>query len=132
MREFRKKLLPPFYKGKEELTYEIQCLSIGDICLVGVPGEMVAELGQEIKWHSPFRKTFILYCSTAYMDYLCHGNALVAGGYEGREQYTDSHTGLKLVNAAVEGTYQLYERTFPNPDEWPENNEPSLVSLKNC
>ncbi len=132
MREFRKKLLPPFYKGKEELTYEIQCLSIGDICLVGVPGEMVAELGQEIKWHSPFRKTFILYCSTAYMDYLCHGNALVAGGYEGREQYTDSHTGLKLVNAAVEGTYQLYERTFPNPDEWPENNEPSLVALKNC
>ena len=132
MRPFRKDKMPPFYKGKEELTYEIQCLSVGDVCFVGVPGEMVAELGQEIKWHSPFRKTFILYCSTAYMDYLCHGNALVAGGYEGREQYTDSHTGLKLVNAAVEGTYQLYERTFPNHDEWPENNEPSLVALKNC
>ena len=132
MREHRKAVLPPFYRGKEELTYELQCLSIGDICLVGVPGEMVAELGQEIKWHSPFRKTFILYCSTGYMDYLCHGNALVAGGYEGREQYTDSHTGLKLVNAAVEGTYNLYERTFPNPADWPENHDAALVSLKNC
>lgn len=131
MREFRKTAVPPFYAGKDELRFELQLLSIGDVCLVGVPGEMVAELGQEIKWHSPFRKTFILYCSTAYMDYLCHGNALVAGGYEGREQYTEGRTGLKLVTAAVDGAYELYERTFPNRNEWPENNMPRLVNLAN-
>lgn len=131
MREFRKYSIAPQYAGKDELKFELQLLSIGDVCLVGVPGEMVAELGQEIKWHSPFRKTFILYCSTAYMDYLCHGNALVAGGYEAREQYTDGRTGLKLVTTAVDGAYELYERTFPNKNEWPENNSPKLVNLIN-
>jgi len=98
---------------------------------VGVPGELVAELGLEMKWHSPFRKTFILYCSTAYFTYLCHGNALVSGGYEGGAQWLDSHGGLKLVNTAVEGAYKLYERTFPDPAQWPENRPLPLVALKN-
>ena len=131
VREFRKPRLSPNYKGRTEMRLPIQLFSVGDVCLVGVPGELVAELGQEIKWHSPFRRTFILYCSTAYMDYLCHGNALVAGGYEGREQYTDSHTGLKLVNAAVEGAYELYARTYPDVSKWPESSEAPLVSLVN-
>ena len=95
------------YRGKDTFDLPLQFLSIGDIALVGVPGEMVAELGQEIKWHSPFRKTFILYASTAYFDYLCHGNALVSGGYEAWCQLCDSRSGLALVNAAVDGLYQL-------------------------
>ena len=99
--------LPPFYRGKDVFSLPLQFLSIGDIALVGVPGELLAELGQEIKWHSPFRKTFILYASTAYFDYLCHGNALVSGGYEAWCQLFDSRGGLKLVNAAVDGLYQL-------------------------
>ena len=80
---------------------------MGDVAFVGVPGELLAELGQEIKWHSPYRKTFILYCSTAYFAYLCHGNALLSGGYEPWTQLCDSRSGLKLVNAAVDGLYDL-------------------------
>ncbi|MBR2873945.1 MAG: hypothetical protein IKB99_10655, partial [Lentisphaeria bacterium] len=74
---------------------------------VGVPGEVLAELGQEIKWHSPFRKTFILYDSTAYFDYICHGNAFISGGYEAWSQLCDSRGGLQMVNAAVDGLYAL-------------------------
>ena len=99
--------LPPYYRGKDVFSLPMQFLSVGDVAFVGVPGEMLAELGQEIKWHSPFRKTFILYCSTAYFDYLCHGNALVSGGYEAWSQLFDSRGGLKLVNAAVDGLYEL-------------------------
>lgn len=99
--------LPPYYRGKDVFSLPLQFLSIGDVALVGVPGELLAELGQEIKWHSPFRKTFILYASTAYFDYLCHGNALVSGGYEAWCQLFDSRGGLALVNAAVDGLYQL-------------------------
>ena len=99
--------LPPYYRGKDVFSLPMQFLSVGDVAFVGVPGEMLAELGQEIKWHSPFRKTFILYCSTAYFDYLCHGNALVSGGYEAWSQLFDSRGGLKLVNAAVDGLYKL-------------------------
>ena len=99
--------LQPYYQEKEKFALPLQFLSIGDIAFVGVPGELLAELGQEIKWHSPFRKTFILYASTAYFDYLCHGNALVSGGYEADCQLCDSRSGLKLVNAAVDGLYEL-------------------------
>jgi len=99
--------LQPYYRGKDVFSLPLQFLSVGDIAFVGVPGELLAELGQEIKWHSPFRKTFILYGSTAYFDYLCHGNALVSGGYEAWCQLFDSRGGLKLVNAAVDGLYQL-------------------------
>ena len=99
--------LSPFYQGKDRFDLPLQFLSVGDIAFVGVPGEMVAELGQEIKWHSPFRKTFILYCSTAYFSYLCHGNAQVSGGYEAWQQIGDSRSGLALVNGAVDGLYKL-------------------------
>lgn len=123
--------LTPEYEGKSEIELEVQLLSVGDVCLIGVPGEMVAELGLEMKWHSPFRKTFILYDSTAYISYMCHGNALISGGYEAREQITDGRTGLTLVNAAIDGAYKLYERTFPDKNQWPESSRSSLVALKN-
>ncbi|MBP5531107.1 MAG: hypothetical protein J6Y54_03645, partial [Lentisphaeria bacterium] len=58
--------MPPDHLGETEVELEIQLMSVGDVCLVGVPGELLAELGLEIKWHSPFRKTFILYCATGY------------------------------------------------------------------
>ena len=124
--------LPPDHLGKTEIELEIQLLSIGDLCLVGVPGELLAELGLEIKWHSPFRKTFVLYCSTGYFDYLCYGNALTQGGYEAAHQYFSSRTGLALVNAAVDGCYMLYERAFPDRAEWPENKYLPLVSIKSA
>ena len=126
------KELPSDHRGKTEVELEIQLLSIGDLCLVGVPGELVTELGLEIKWHSPFRKTFVLYCSTGYFNYLCHGNALTQGGYEAAHQYFGSRTGLALVNAAVDGCYMLYGRAFPDRAKWPENNCLPLVSFKNA
>ncbi len=116
---------------RDNIELEIQLLSIGELCLIGVPGELVAELGLEMKWHSPFRKTFILYCSTGYCSYICHGNALVAGGYEARRQIIVSRGSLMLLNAVIEGTYKLYERSFPDPQDHPDNKITPLVSLKN-
>ena len=100
----------PRFREKGEYELELQFLAVGDVCLVGVPCELFAELGMEIKWHTPFRKAFICYNSTDYVDYICHANALVAGGYEAGCQQFDSLTGLKLVNAAVEGMYELKRR----------------------
>jgi len=139
VRPHKKHRVTSDYDGQGEFTFreqdtvdlEVQLLSIGDVCLIGVPGEMVAELGLEMKWHSPFRKTFILYCSTSYISYICHGNALVAGGYEANSQALDSRAGLQLVNAAVDGAYELYARTFPGSSAWPQNQPSALVSLVN-
>lgn len=106
----------PVYAGKKETDAEIQLFTLGDICLVGAPGEMLAEIGQEIKWHSPYRRTFILYNSTEYLSYLPHANAYLAGGYEVavNSAYIQPFESLKIVNAAVEGMRKLHG---PMPEE---------------
>ena len=106
----------PLYENMREVEAEIQLFAIGDVCLVGVPGEMLAEVGQEIKWHSPYRRTFILYNSTAYLSYLPHANAFLAGGYETavNSAFIQPFESLKLVNCAVEGMRKLHG---PMPEE---------------
>lgn len=97
----------PAVAGKKEVDVEVQLLAVGDICFVGVPFELLGEIGLEIKWHSPFRRTFICYNSTDYLDYCCPVNALVAGGYEAHEQKFEALTGLKLLNTVIQGMFKL-------------------------
>ena len=105
----------PTQQGKEQYELELQLLSIGDICFVGVPGELVGELGLEIKWHAPFRKAFILYNSTGYVSYICHANAFVSGGYEPHMQHLEYKAGLKLVNAAVDAMFDMHDNAIAMP-----------------
>jgi len=105
--ELRKKSCIKDNDKAEEISLELQFLAIGDICFVGVPGELLAEPGLEIKWHSPFKKTFILYNSTAYMDYICHANAFVGGAYEADASQLAPLAALKIVNATVEELFNL-------------------------
>jgi len=87
---------------------ELQLLSIGsDVCMIGVPGELLGEVGLEMKWHSPFRHTWIAYNSTDYVSYLCHANAIFSGGYEARMQQFEPRIGLKLVNSAVDAMFEM-------------------------
>ena len=106
----------PSQKDKKQYDLELQLLSIGDICLVGVPGELVGELGLEIKWHSPFRKAFILYNSTDYISYICHANALVSGGYEANMQQIEYKAGLHLVNTAVDAMFEMHDQKIDIPE----------------
>jgi hypothetical protein len=92
----------PLYIGKNTVEAEVQALCLGDICLLGVPGELLAEPGLEIKWNSPFKKTYILYNSTAYLSYLPHRNAHVSGGYEAETSHLEPLAGFKIVSKAVE------------------------------
>ena len=110
--ETRKEL--PALAGKKEAETRVHLFALGDVCLVGVPGELLAELGQEMKWHSPFRRTFILYNSTGYLSYICHANAFVAGGYETNSSHIRPYDGFQIVAAAVEGMRKLHE---PFPEE---------------
>ena len=122
--------LPQEYMGKDEVSLEIQCVSIGDICFVGVPGELCCELGQEIKWHSPFRRTFIAYNSTAYMSYMGPANFLVAGGYEAVSQRFSARGGLALLNTAVEAMFELREANYPSEGEpYPDQCSGDIVNI---
>lgn len=122
--------LPAEYAGRNDVTLEIQCISIGDVCFVGVPGELCCELGQEIKWNSPFRRTFIAYNSTAYFSYLGHANMLVSGGYEAICQRISARGGLELLNNASNALFDLRETVFPSDGEpYPDGVDTPLVNI---
>jgi hypothetical protein len=97
----------PFYRDIDKVSLNVQFLAIGDICFVGVPGELLVEPGLEIKWHSPFRRTYILYNSTAYISYICHANAFVAGGYEADTSHLEPKAAFKIVSATINELFRI-------------------------
>ena len=106
-------ILPDRDLGKTEIELEIQCLAIGDVCFVGVPGEWCAELGAEVKWHGAFRKSFIAFGATAYQDYMCPGNFQLQGSYEACKNHFKPRYSIAMVKTAVDATYDLYDMLHP-------------------
>ena len=119
-------------RKEKEVDWEIQTIAIGDFSLTGVPGEVCTELGQEIKWHSPFRRSCIAFCSTGYVDYIVPGNFLVSGGYEAKSHRFKGRYTIDFVKCAVEGLYDLYEELHPAPegeDLLPDAQDLGLVNI---
>ena len=55
---------------------------IGDVALVGVPGEFFTVLGQEIKRRSPFRYTYVFELANDYIGYIPDQAGFDRGGYQ--------------------------------------------------
>ena len=129
------RLRAPYRKmhGRETEKMELQVLSIGDVAFVGVPGELVNELGLEIKWHSPFKRTFIAYCATDYFGYISTLNQVAAGGYEPQDQRFASRDTLRLVATAQDALLDLRAKMFPEDctgdDPYPDSLALPLVNL---
>ena len=82
-----KKDLPPeritdVNKPEESLTTEIQVLRIGDIYILGLPGEVLVEIGLEIKKEAGIENLLIISLSNDACGYVCHSRAYDEGGYE--------------------------------------------------
>ena len=135
LRTFKTRLRSPWRRDlvKDSAELELQCIAIGDVAFVGVPGELVSELGLEIKWHSPFRRTFVAYCSTAYFGYIAPANFVAAGGLESIEQRFVTRDVLRMLGIVVDGLSDLRERIFPEDthsgERYPDWVELPLVSL---
>jgi len=82
-------------KSPDYLTTEIQVLRIGDIYILGLPGEILVEVGLEIKKKAELENLFIITLSNDSIGYVCHGKAYEEGGYE-------SGTGTNLAKGAGE------------------------------
>ncbi len=121
-----------FY-GKETATFDVQALAVGDVCFVGLPGEVVNELGLEIKWNSPFARTFIAYLATGYIGYVTPMNLLAAGGYEAQSHRFASADTLTMVKTAQDAMLELRGRIFPEDnagdDPYPDNTAPAIVNV---
>ena len=68
--------------GAKEIETEIQGLKIGDIVLVGLPGEVLVELGLVIKKKAGVQNLFLISLSNDTIGYICHEAAYDEGGYE--------------------------------------------------
>ena len=69
-------------KPPKSLTTEIQVLRIGDSYLLGLPGEILVEVGLEIKRRAGVQNLFLITLCNDAIGYVCHGEAYDEGGYE--------------------------------------------------
>ena len=68
--------------GKTHLEMEVQAICVGDIALVGVPGEPFGEIGTAIKARSPFAHTLFSGYSNGSTSSIPTAEAHAEGGYE--------------------------------------------------
>jgi hypothetical protein len=66
---------------KQIIRTQIQVLFYGDLAMVGIPGELFVEIGQQIKERSPFSNTLVFSYSNDFVWYLPTPEALPEGGY---------------------------------------------------
>jgi len=64
------------------VTSEIQVLRLGDIYILGLPGEVLVEVGLQIKKRAGLENLFIVTLSNDAIGYVCHSAAYDEGGYE--------------------------------------------------
>lgn len=62
----------------------IMALQVGDLGIVGVPGEIFVEYGLQIKARSPFARTLTVELANDYLGYCPTDKALEEGSYETR------------------------------------------------
>lgn len=124
--------LASYYVDQEEFCEEIQFVNIGEIAFAGLPGEPCAELGQEIKWHSPFKKTFIAFCATSYIDYIVPANFFISGGYESKVHRFSARNTIDFVKCAVDGLFALHDKVYPvaeGEEPYPDALDLPLVNI---
>lgn len=100
-RKMRKEL--SLYQGEKRKTW-LQVIVLGDIVIVGVPGELFTKLGILIKRYSPFRYTYVVNLANDWIGYIPDEEAYSLGGYQvwtGYHSFAAKGTGEAIVNEAV-------------------------------
>jgi neutral ceramidase len=100
-RDMRKRLAP--HQGEVRKTW-VQAIVIGDVALVGVPGEFFTTLGREIKIRSPYRYTYVFELANDYVGYIPDKISFDRGGYQvwtGLHSFLEKGAGETIVDAAV-------------------------------
>ena len=95
-----------------EFDYEIQALRVGDVAIVGLPGEPFVEAQLRIKLESPTYPTYVAHNCNGWAGYIPIGRAFEGGGYE-----TRTANWSMLVPEALEtiadATIQVLKEMFP-------------------
>ena len=91
---------------------EVMVIRLGDVALVGMPGEPFCELGMEIKRRSPASHTLVAGLCGEAIGYLPTRESFAQGGYETTIgcTYHEPGAGEQLADAAVEQLHRLFEQ----------------------
>ncbi len=108
-RDMRAAMAP--VQGQERQTW-LQAIRLGDVALVGIPGEMFAALGMEIRRRSPFRNTYVVGLANDTLGYLGDRDSYELGGYQlwaGLHSVSEPGTGEALVEEALAMLKELHD-----------------------
>lgn len=95
----------------QKLDYEIQVLRIGNIALVGLPGEPFVEGQLRIKMSSPTYPTYVAHATTQYVGYLPTREAFKRGGHEVATSYW-SKLVPEALDIVVDGAIETLNEVF--------------------
>jgi hypothetical protein len=68
--------------GAQSITTEIQVLRLGDVYILGLPGEVLVEVGREIRKKAGIERLLIATVTNDAIGYVCLSRAYGEGGYE--------------------------------------------------
>ena len=89
---------------------EVQVMRIGEVGIVGIPGELFSELALEIKKQSPAEHTIVIEIANDHVGYLPIKEAFDQGGYEpsvGSTRYK-AGAGEQLAASAIRQLKSLF------------------------
>ncbi len=94
---------------------EVWAARVGDMGIVGLPGEILAEIGLQIKQRSPFAITSVISMANDSAQYMCTDAAIREGGMEPGPQQPAQRTNCNgpgteaaLVESALQMLRQLH------------------------
>lgn len=93
-------------KQNDPASAEVMVIKIGEMALVGLPGEVFCEVGLAIKQLSPIPQTFVVELANDAIGYLPTRKAFANGGYEGTPGSTHYKPGT-VERLAVSALRQL-------------------------
>ena len=92
----------------------VRALRIGDVGMVGLPGEVFVEVGLAVKAASPALRTFTVELANDYLGYIPTDQALAEGSYEtqlARSAKAAPGTAGRLTETCVRALRALWEST---------------------
>ncbi len=95
----------------EEREISLTVIRLGGVALVGLPGEIFARLGLELRRRSPFRYTCIIGLANGTLGYVGDRDAYDLGGYQlwaGWHSVSEPGTGEAMVEQALQMLDELY------------------------
>jgi len=90
------------------LPVEVQVFKLSEqVAVVGLPGEIFAELGLQIKQQSPFKTTLVVELTNSHIAYVPTQKAFPQGGYETLNSRLAPGGGERMVQSALQQLQKL-------------------------